>query len=251
MNNQVEFYKNIVKSLKDDANLLNKRLTNSIENHDSRESIDNIRLLKDTLLLIKEYDGTKPQQNTIVTSGNINCKIDCDGSFTETAKKIVANNLSNSIENIESDNEKIDTTNYGFNHWYNLFSKAIEKGESLLIKLPYGDKDLEKLHRCSGKSFALVKIAEKFQNECAFLIDDKYKMLSYNGMKSPYYKLDTIYSINKIYFNSINLIGLGVCKLNLSQYATKRILLIDDNMYFTQEELDKLKEKYIVIGFTR
>lgn len=140
-------------------------------------------------------------------------------------------NLSPKYSSAKTD--KTDNTNTYKNHWIKLFRKVIDKKESLVIDLPYGVNNYEYLHRQTGKTYALLSLYKEFENKCVFISTYDRELLNKAKNEFDINNLETYYY--REIFNS--------------QLKDKIILIDESNL--TGEQLDKLKENYIVIGFTR
>lgn len=143
MNNENKnVFEETVETLIKDAKSLQKKFTTLQEKNDFRGALDAMRLLKDTLSLIKEYDW-ELKYSEYQTDGH-----------NEVA--VWEQNHSGEIRNYKKwiVNEQL----FSRNTWEALFSPFIKNEQSILFELSY-DKDAEKEHRNTGKSTAIENLA--------------------------------------------------------------------------------------------
>lgn len=139
-------FEETVNTLTNDAMSLQQKFHKLQESGDIRASIDCLRLLKDTLSLIKEYDWHL-EYSEYKTDGH-----------REVA--VWEQNHSGEIRN----HKKWDVSskkNGMKNKWEDLLRVFIENKQSMLYELSY-DKDAEKEHRGTGKSTAIEKLAVEY-----------------------------------------------------------------------------------------
>lgn len=205
-------FEETVKTLTQDAMSLQQKFHKLQESNDIRASIDCLRLLKDTLSLIKEYDW----------------HLEYSEYKTDGQKQIAVweQNHCGEIRN----HKFFDIVNHSDkyeNKWYFLFGEAISSGQSLILQDGY-------LHRNTGKSYALAKLCNK-----------------YNGIVVYKRNGATVSIENKD--KELNIVNTFVCyervRLNLKQYEDK-IIFIDEGSGLSDEEIDELKKKHIVVGFS-
>lgn len=147
MNNENKnVFEETVETLIKDAKSLQKKFTTLQEKNDFRGALDAMRLLKDTLSLIKEYDW-ELKYSEYKTDGH-----------NEVA--VWEQNHSGEIRNHK---KWIIESRYTFteNKWENLFRPFIENKQSMLFELSY-DKDAVKEHRNTGKSIAIESLAIQY-----------------------------------------------------------------------------------------
>lgn len=139
-------FEETVKTLINDASRLTTRYDKLVSNGDNRDAIDTLRLLKDTLSLIKEYDW-KLEYSEYETSEN---------------KQIAVweQNHSGDIRNHKVWNV-IDKKSKYDNKWENLLRTFIENKQSMIYELSY-DKDAQKEHRGTGKTTTIEKLAIEY-----------------------------------------------------------------------------------------
>lgn len=191
-----------------DARKLQTKLSKLQEGNNFSEALSCMRLLKDTLALIKEYDWELKYSELQTTTGK--------------QIKIWEQNHCGEIKNLKI-YEVSETKDYN-NVWINKFESCISKKESYVC--PYPDEC-----RCSGKSYAISMLCNK-----------------YNGIVIS----ENSYSICGI-TNNCNLFGFDVNvykykDANLIQLKNK-IIFIDERSGLTDEQIEKLKENNLVLGF--
>ena len=148
MENKNVFEETVV-TLIEDAKKLQAKFSKCQENNDFRSALDTMRLLKDTLSLIKEYDWELKYSELETTTGK--------------QLKIWEQNHCGEIRNhnewIVNENHEENNIN---NKWINLLEPFILNEQSMLYKLSYVNHDEEKLHRGTGKSTAIEELAIKY-----------------------------------------------------------------------------------------
>ena len=199
-------FEETVKTLTNDTIALQKRFSWLQEKGDYRGAIDCMRLLKDTLSLIKEYDW----------------KLEYSEYETDEHKEVAVWEQNHCGEIKNHKKWIIENSNKARNKWIGMFTPFVENNQSILYELSY-DHDKEKLHRGTGKTYALEVLSEKYDIP---LLTSKTNACDFN-----------------------NRIGR---KLAYSNYLSARetgsfTFLIDEG--FT-ELYDEFKDDYIFIGFT-
>ena len=211
MNKTENIFNETVKTLTEDAMSLQQKFHKLQEENNIKGSIDCLRLLKDTLSLIKEYDWHLEYSEYKV-----------DG------RKQVAvweQNHCGDIKNHKIWN--IDTSTYDDkNRWYFMFEEAISSGQSFLSANGY-------LYRNSGKSYALAKLCNEYEGIVVYKnansvhgIENKDKELDITNMFVPYKR----------------------GQMNTRQYAGK-VVFIDEGSGLSDDEIEGLKNNHIVVGF--
>lgn len=144
MNNENKnVFEETVETLIKDAKSLQKKFTTLQEKNDFRGALDAMRLLKDTLSLIKEYDW-ELKYSKYQTDGHKEIAV-----WEQNHSGDIRNHKKWIIENRNTFTE---------NKWENLFRPFIANGQSMLFELSY-DKDAVKEHRNTGKSTAIENLA--------------------------------------------------------------------------------------------
>lgn len=139
MNKTENIFNETVKTLTDDAMSLQQKFHKLQEDNNIKASIDCLRLLKDTLSLIREYDWHLEYSE-----------------YKTDGKKQVAvweQNHCGDIRNYKAWN--VTSSDQDRNRWYFMFDDAISSGQSFLSYNGH-------LHRNSGKSYALAKLCNKY-----------------------------------------------------------------------------------------
>lgn len=212
MNNEKKnVFEEIVKTLTEDAMSLQKKFHKLQENNDIRASIDCLRLLKDTLSLIEEYDWELKYS-----------EYQSDG---QKEVSVWEQNHSGEIRNHKSWTI-IDSATTTENKWYRMFTDYIISGRSCLI-------DNGSLHRRTGKSYALAKLCNEYKG--LILYKNSFQVL---GIETA----DKELGITNTFIPYIK----GIA--NMRQYRGK-ILFIDEGSGLLPDEIDELKKNHIVIGF--
>nr|DAG16726.1 MAG TPA: Sigma-54 interaction domain [Caudoviricetes sp.] len=195
-----------VEVLTNDTNALTKKYHDSLNNGKIREAIDTLRLLKDTLSLIKEYDWH-------LEYSDINGEISVweQNHSGETRKK-----------------RKWFTNGYCGEIWYRTFSYYIQNNKNYLA-----DKTLSRAMRGSGKSESLSKLCNMYNGIVV------YNMAS--GFREIRNRDDELGYANSFvkYEEFIN---------NIDKYKN-RIVFLDECHGLDCDEIDKIKENNLVIGF--
>lgn len=207
-----------VETLTKDATSLQQKFHKLQETGDIRASIDCLRLLKDTLSLIKEYDWQLMYSE-----------------YTTDGQKQVAIWEQNHCGDIR--NHKIwdvsNKKNGMKNKWEDLLRVFIENKQSMLYELSY-DKDAEKEHRGTGKSTAIEKLAIEY--DLPILTTD-YRAKNFNkNMSLRQFKDKT----SRAYSNYNNF---------RCYDADKEVILVDEGFIIDNEAFEDINKYHIVIGF--
>lgn len=170
-----------------------------------------MRLLKDTLSLIKEYDWHLEYSEYKV-----------DG------KKQVAVWEQNHCGDIKN-HKTWDIYNPSYkdkDRWYFMFNEAISSGQSFLSTNGF-------LYRNTGKSYALAKLCNEYEGIVVYKnvnsvceIENRDKELDITNMFVPYKRE----------------------QMNSRQYVGK-VVFIDEGSGLSEDEIEELKKNHIVVGF--
>lgn len=200
-----------IETLTKDASSLQQKFHKLQETGDIRASIDCLRLLKDTLSLIKEYDWQLMYSE-----------------YKTDGQKQIAVWEQNHCGDIR--NHKIwdvaNKKNTMKNKWEDLLRVFIENKQSMLYELSY-DKDAEKEHRGTGKSTAIEKLAIEY--DLPILTTD-YRAKNFNKNKSEN-------DICRAYSNYNN--------FRCYKSATSEIVLVDEGFIIDED----IKKHHTLIGF--
>lgn len=211
MNRTENIFNETVKTLTEDAMSLQQKFHKLQEDNNIKGSIDCLRLLKDTLSLIKEYDWHLEYSE-----------------YKTDGKKQVAvweQNHCGDIKNHKIWN--IDTSTYDDkNRWYFMFEEAISSGQSFLSANGY-------LYRNSGKSYALAKLCNEYEVIVVYKRNG-----SACGIENVDKKLDII--------NTFVPYKRG--QMEQRQFSGK-VVFIDEGSGLSEEEIGGLKKNHIVVGF--
>ena len=192
----------------DDARKLQTKLSRLQENNNFSEALSCMRLLKDTLSLIKEYDW-ELKYSEYSTDGHKEISI-WEQNHCGEIKNVKKYNI---MENKKSDNI-----------WINKFESCISKNESFICTYP--DEC-----RGSGKSYAIVMMCKK-----------------YNGIVISE-STNSIYGIT----NNSSRLGFDIpiykYRDAFMRQLTNKIIFIDERSGLTSEQIEKLKETHLVLGF--
>lgn len=212
-----------VNTLVEDANSLTKQYNGWVKHGEHKKAIDTLRLLKDTLSLIKEYDW----------------HLEYSEYETDNQKQIAIweQNHCGDIRNHKIWNIS-DTTNVIKNTWENLFKVFIENKQSILYELSY---DKEKEHRGTGKSTAIEKLAVEYDLP---IVTSRYRAREYN---------ETLYK-SALYLSKTSRAFYSFDDFLQSNFAKSgQIVLVDEAL--RNEDYKKLIEKndydFILIGFAQ
>lgn len=211
MNKAENIFNETVKTLIDDAMSLQQKFHKLQEDNNIKGSIDCLRLLKDTLSLIKEYDWHLEYSEYKV-----------DG------RKQVAIWEQNHCDNIKNHKVwNIDTSTYDDkNKWYFMFEEAISSGQSFLSVNGY-------LYRNSGKSYALAKLCNEYDGIVVYKRNG-----STCGIENVDKQLDIV--------NTFVPYKRG--QMNLRQFSGK-VVFIDEGSGLSEDDISELKKSHIVVGF--
>lgn len=211
MNKTENIFNETVKTLTDDAMSLQQKFHKLQEDNNIKGSIDCLRLLKDTLSLIKEYDWHLEYSE-----------------YKTDGKKQVAVWEQNHYGDIK--NHKIwniDTSTYDDkNRWYFMFEEAISSGQSFLSANGY-------LYRNSGKSYALAKLCNEYEGIVVYKRNG-----STCGIENIDKKLDII--------NTFVPYKRG--QMEQRQFSGK-VVFIDEGSGLNEDEIEELEKNHIVVGF--
>lgn len=180
-------FEETVETLIKDARSLQSKFTTLQEKNDFRGALDAMRLLKDTLSLIKEYDW-ELKYSEYQTDGH-----------KEVA--VWEQNHSGEIRNHKK--WTVDEQHFSRNTWESLFSPFIKNKQSILFELSY-DKDAEKEHRNTGKSTAIESLAIQYDIPIltsSLRASDFNKKLSQRQFKNHFTKAFSTYNEARGYSN--------------------------------------------------
>lgn len=211
MNKTENIFNETVKTLTEDAMSLQQKFHKLQEENNIKGSIDCLRLLKDTLSLIKEYDWHL-EYSEYKTDGN---------------KQVAVweQNHCGDIKNHKIWN--IDTSTYDDkNRWYFMFEEAISSEQSFLSANGY-------LYRNSGKSYALAKLCNEYDGIVVYKRNG-----STCGIENVDKKLDII--------NTFVPYKRG--QMEQRQFSGK-VVFIDEGSGLSEDEIEGLKKNHIVVGF--
>lgn len=142
MTNTKNIFEETVKTLTSDAQSLQTKFSELQKKNDFRGAIDCMRLLKDTLSLIKEYDWQQ-MYSEYESDGNKQVSVweqnHC-GEIRNHKVWTVGKTINRNIDE---------------NRWYKMFDDAIFAGKSLIA-------DNGSFHRYTGKSYALAKLCKEY-----------------------------------------------------------------------------------------
>lgn len=200
-----------VYTLINDAKSLQRKFTKLQDENNFHGAIECMRLLKDTLSLIKEYDW-ELKYSEYETDGHKEISVweqnNC-GEIRNHKKWIVTN-----------------VTDKEMNFWFRIFEDNIISKNSYLA-------NNGNIHRATGKSYALAKLCDKY-NGC--IIVDKYKTRA-SGIKNNcelFNFKENIYTYREV--------------VGLRQFRNK-ILFIDEDSGLNKDQIDNLMKNHIVVGF--
>jgi len=210
MNKTENIFNETIKTLTEDAMSLQQKFHKLQEENNIKGSIDCLRLLKDTLSLIREYDWHLEYSE-----------------YKTDGKKQVAvweQNHCGDIRNYKAWN--VASSDKDRNRWYFMFEEAISSGQSFLSANGY-------FYRNSGKSYALAKLCNEFDGIVVYKntnsvcgIENRDKELKITNMFVPYKR----------------------GQMNLKQYAGK-VVFIDEGSGLSEDDISELKKSHIVVGF--
>lgn len=212
MNNENKnVFEETVKTLTQDAVSLQQRFHSLQEKNDFRGALDAMRLLKDTLSLIKEYDW-ELKYSEYQTDGHNEVAVWEQNHFGE---------IRNHKKWIVDEPTNIDT-----NKWYEMFEDYIASGESCIV-------DNGDLHRNTGKSYTLAKLCNEYNGIVVYK-----NQFSCRGIEQSDKEMGIV---NTYVPYRRNL-------MNLRQYRDK-IVFIDEGHGLFEDEIKELDKNNIVIGF--
>ena len=200
-----------VETLTKDASSLQQKFHKLQETGDIRASIDCLRLLKDTLSLIKEYDWHL-EYSEYKTDGQKQVSV-WEQNHCGDIRNHKIWDVSNKKNNMK-------------NKWEDLLRVFIENKQSMLYELSY-DKDSEKEHRGTGKSTAIEKLAIEY--DLPILTTD-YRAKNFNKNKGEN-------DICRAYSNYNN--------FRCYKSATSEIVLVDEGFIIDED----IKKHHTLIGF--
>lgn len=211
MNKTENIFNETVKTLTEDAMSLQQRFHKLQEENNIKGSIDCLRLLKDTLSLIKEYDWHLEYSEY---------KVDGRKQISVWEQNHCGDIKNHKIWNIDI------STYDDKNRWYFMFEEAISSGQSFLSANGY-------LYRNSGKSYALAKLCNEYEGIVVYKnansvsgIENKDKELDITNMFVPYKR----------------------GQMNTRQYVGK-VVFIDEGSGLSEDDISELKKNHIVVGF--
>lgn len=198
-------FEETVEILIKDAKKLQAKFSKCQENNDFRSALDTMRLLKDILSLIKEYDW-ELKYSEYETDGH-------------KEVSIWEQNHSGDIKNIKR--YKVSESK---NVWIDKFESCISSNNSYICT--YADEC-----RNSGKSYALSMLCDK-----------------HNGIVVS----ENSHSICGV-TNNCNRFGFDVqvykFKDTFMRQFKHKIVFIDEKSGLSEDQINKLKETHLVIGF--
>lgn len=211
MNKTENIFNETVKTLTEDAMSLQQKFHKLQEENNIKGSIDCLRLLKDTLSLIKEYDWHLEYS-----------EYKADG---RKQVSVWEQNHCGDIKNHKVWN--IDTSTYDDkNRWYFMFEEAISSGQSFLSVNGY-------LYRNSGKSYALAKLCNEYNGIVVYKRNG-----STCGIENVDKQLDIVNTF----------VSYKIGQMNLRQFSGK-VVFIDEGSGLSDDDISELKKSHIVVGF--
>lgn len=212
MNNENKnVFEETVETLTQDAMSLQRRFHSLQEKNDFRGALDAMRLLKDTLSLIKEYDWHL-EYSEYQTDGHKEIAVWEQNHCGE---------IRNHKKWIVNDDYKVVQ-----NRWHRMFEDYITSGKSCIV-------DNGNLYRNTGKSYVLAQLCNTYNGVVVYK-----KQLRPMGIENADKQLgieNTFVQYKEKYFDSI-------------QYRDK-IIFFDENSGLFDDEIQELKKNHIVIGF--
>lgn len=214
-------FEETVKTLIDDAIALTNKYHKIVSKNDresTRDAIDTLRLLKDTLSLIKEYDW----------------KLEYSEHSIDGDKQIALweQNHSGDIRNYKVW-DVADKNKMSYNKWKDLLRTFIENKQSMIFELSY-DKNAQKEHRGTGKTTAIENLAIEYDLP---LLTNRYRAKEYNK------KMDFRQYEDK---NSRAYSNYGTFQFDIP--VEKSVVLVDEG-FIDAEKYKDLNNKCILIGF--
>lgn len=210
-----------VETLTKDVKSLTERYCRLLNQGDSKSAIDTLRLLKDTLSLIKEYDWHL-EYSEYKTDGQKQVSV-----WEQNHCGDIRNHKIWDVSNKKNGMK---------NKWEDLLRVFIENKQSMLYELSY-DKDAEKEHRGTGKSTAIEKLAVEY--DLSILTTD-YRAKNFNKqMCLRQFKNKTCYAYSS--YNSFR---------GHETIDTSEIILADEGFVDSDMYKDLIENyNYIIIGF--
>lgn len=199
-----------IETLTNDAKILTEKYHNSINSGKIREAIDTLRLLKDTLSLIKEYDWHL-EYSEYETDGHSEVTI-----WEQTHSGEIRNYKKWLVKEAEE------------NFWYKTFSYYIKNSQSYLV-----EKGFSQMMRGSGKSESLSKLCHEYNGIVVYNMGSGFR-----GIRNRNEEFGYVNSFVK-YDEYIS---------NIEKYKDK-IVFLDECHGLDCEEIKKIKENNLVIGF--
>lgn len=208
-------FENTVEMLIKDADSLQKKFIKLQELNDFRGAVDCMRLLKDCLSLIKEYDW-KLQYSEYKT-----------GDSSEIA--IWEQNHCGEIKNHKTWDIKMDRDFCHGELWYEMFKGYLIAHKSHLVN--FGSE-----HRGIGKSYAIAKLCNDYNG-----------VIVTNGTRATARNLATGVITNcKLYNFNVNIISYEDAFLSIYEDS---IFFIDEHSKLSSEQLERLFKYHTIIGF--
>lgn len=202
-------FEETVATLIEDAKKLQVKFSKCQENNNFTEALSCMRLLKDTLSLIKEYDWELKYLELETTTGK--------------QIKIWEQNHCGEIKNLKE--YCIYDSRDKKNVWIKKFESCINDRQSYICT--YGDEC-----RGTGKSYALASLCNKYNG---IVVSEKTNGLY--GIKNNCKQ----FGFNVLIYSYRDVLSL--------RQAKNRILFLDEFSGLSYEQIDKLKESHVVIGF--
>lgn len=196
-----------VAMLIEDARKLQKKLSNFQENNNFSEALSCMRLLKDTLSLIKEYDW-ELKYSEYSTDGHKEVSI-----WEQNHCGEIRNIKKYKISDMQSNNV-----------WIKKFESCISDNESYICN--YADEC-----RLSGKSYAIAMLCDKYNG---IIVSENSH--SIHGIKN---------NCDKFGFNGC----IHTYRESFMRQFKNKIIFIDERSGLTDEQIEKLKENHLVLGF--
>ena len=211
MSKTENIFNETVKTLTKDAMSLQQKFHKLQEDNNIKGSIDCLRLLKDTLSLIKEYDWHLEYSEY---------KLDGRKQVSVWEQNHCGDIKNHKIWDISTHSDKDK------NIWYFMFEEAISSGQSFLSTNGF-------VYRNTGKSYALAKLCNEYEGIVVYKnvnsicgIENRDKELGITNMFVPY----------------------KWGQMNLRQ-CTGKIVFIDEGSGLSEYEISELKKNHIVVGF--
>lgn len=202
-------FEETVATLIEDAKKLQAKFSKCQESNNFTEALSCMRLLKDTLSLIKEYDWELKYSELETTTGK--------------QLKIWEQNHCGEIRNLKEyyTYDLMDKKNV----WIEKFESCIDERKSYICTYGYECRE-------TGKSYALAKLC------------NKYKGIVVYKNRGGVFGIETADDKMGI-VNTFVPYDRGI---NLKQFENK-IVFVDEGSGLNNEDIDVLKKKHVVIGF--